>query len=270
MPPAIDVFLEKLILSAGKRLKSHSGRVKRISYKKGAPTNLVTNVDREIEEYIKSRIRRTFPNDAILAEESREANGLTGRKWIIDPLDGTTNFAHNLPLFCISIGVEQDGELEAGAVYNPVSEELFLGRAGRGATLNGRRIHVSDEKKLSRSLLVTGFPYDVHDHPERSLPYFNELIQHAQGLRRLGSAALDLCYVAMGRFDGFFEVHLNPWDTAAGVLILREAGGEITNFEGHPFSVYEKQMLASNGRIHRQMQEVIQQVKRQCAEEALV
>lgn len=259
--PSIDAFLRKLILSAGSRLKSHSGRVKTISYKKGAVTNLVTNVDREIEAFIKQSIRREFPSDSILAEESRAEAGTNGRKWIIDPLDGTTNFAHNLPLFCISIGVEEEGEVIAGAVYNPIAGELFVGRKGRGATLNGKRIHVSGQRKLSRSLLVTGFPYDVHDHPERSLPYFDELIQHAQGMRRLGSAALDLCFVAMGRFDGFFEVHLNPWDTAAGVLILKESGGTITNFEGSAFSIYERQLAASNGKIQDEMLQVIQQVK---------
>lgn len=270
MPQRVEPFLRKLILSAGSRLKNQSGRIKRISYKKGAATNLVTNVDREIEAYIKESIRRKFPTDSLLAEESRaELGDSNGRKWIIDPLDGTTNFAHNLPMFCVSIGVEQHGELLAGAVFNPVTGELFFAAKGRGATLNGKRIRVSAQRKLSRGLLVTGFPYDVHVHPERSLPYFNTLIQHAQGMRRLGSAALDLCYVAMGRFDGFFEVHLNPWDTAAGVLILREAGGMVSNFEGAPFSIYEKQLVASNGRIHREMLEVIQGVKRSITAEAL-
>lgn len=263
--PQVDTFLRNLILSAGSRLKRRFGRVKQISYKAGAATNLVTNVDREIEDYIKKCIGREYPADGILAEETPAEQIGTGRKWIIDPLDGTTNFAHSLPIFCISIGVEEAGELVAGAVFNPVLDELFIGRKGRGATLNGKAIGVSGPKTLSRSLLVTGFPYDVHDHPERSLPYFNELIQHAQGVRRLGSAALDLCFVAMGRFDGFFEVHLNPWDTAAGVLILREAGGVVTNFEGRPFSIYERQMAASNGRIQREMLQVLQHVKQRVA-----
>ncbi|HSP06834.1 MAG TPA: inositol monophosphatase family protein [Acidobacteriota bacterium] len=267
--PSVDTFLRKLILSSGSRLKRQFGRVKKISYKKGAVTNLVTNVDREIEDYVKERIREAFPHDGILAEESPVEEIGSGRKWIIDPLDGTTNFAHNLPLFCISIGVEEDGEVVAGAVYNPVLEELFLARRGRGATVNGKRIQVSGAKTLSRSLLVTGFPYDVHQSPERSLPYFNELIRHAQGVRRLGSAALDLCFVAMGRFDGFFEVHLNPWDTAAGVLILKEAGGVITNFEGVSFSIYERQLAASNGRIQREMLAVLQGVKRNLGNEVV-
>ena len=258
----VDTFLRELILNAGARLKRHFGRVKKITYKEGAATNLVTNVDREIEEYIKERIRREYPKDGILAEETPAERIGSGRKWIIDPLDGTTNFAHRLPMFCISIGVEDEGEMIAGAVFNPVMGELFFARKGRGARLNGKLIRVSAARNLSRSLLVTGFPYDVHDHPERSLPYFNELIRHAQGVRRLGSAALDLCFVAMGRFDGFFEVHLNPWDTAAGVLILREAGGAITNFEGLPFSIYERQMAASNGRIQHEMLAVLQRVKR--------
>lgn len=265
--PKVDTFLRELILASGARLKRQFGRVRTISYKKGSVTNLVTNVDREIEDYIKRSIRRKFPGDGILAEESPVE--LTGglRKWVIDPVDGTTNFAHSLPLFCISIGVEEEGKVVAGAVYNPVSEELFLANLGRGATLNGRRIRVSGARSLSRSLLATGVPYDVHDHPERSLPFFNGVIQRAQGLRRLGSAALDLCFVAMGRFDGFFEVHLNPWDTAAGTLILQEAGGTITNFEGQPFSIYERQLAASNGRIQKEMLQVLAQIKQRQAVE---
>ena len=256
-------FLRQLILGAGALLSKHYGRVKSVTYKAGASTNLVTNVDREIEEYVKRRIRRTFPKDGILAEESAEEQRSNGRKWVIDPLDGTTNFAHGLPLFCISIGLEEAGQILAGAVYNPILNELFFAAKGQGATLNGKKIRVSGARKLERSLLVTGFPYDVHTHPERSLPYFNWMIQRAQGVRRLGSAAIDLCYVAMGRFDGFFEVFLNPWDTAAGMVILKEAGGKITNFEGKPFSIYERQLAASNGKIQRELLHEILEVKHQ-------
>jgi myo-inositol-1(or 4)-monophosphatase len=260
---SMNTFLRELIVSAGARLHKHFGRVRTISYKQGAATNLVTNVDREIEEFIKKRIHSRYPDVGILAEESpvEERNG--ARKWIIDPLDGTTNFAHSLPLFCISIGVEENAEIVAGAVYNPVMKELFLARKGQGATLNGKTIQVSSVRSLARSLLVTGFPYDVHTNPRRSLPYFNHLIRKAQGVRRLGSAALDLCYTAMGRFDGFFEVFLNPWDTAAGSLILKEAGGRITNFEGAPFSIYERQLASSNGKIQKEMLRAIQEVKRE-------
>jgi myo-inositol-1(or 4)-monophosphatase len=254
-------FLKQLILDAGSRLKRQFGRVKTIQYKEGAATNLVTNVDRDIENFIKGKIRKEFSEDSILAEESPAEDLLSGRKWIIDPLDGTTNFAHGLPIFCISIGIEIEGKVIAGAVYNPITEELFFARKGKGATLNGRKIRISTAKKLQQALLVTGFPYTVHSHPENSLPYFNTLIKHAQGIRRLGSAAIDLCYLAMGRFDGFFEVYLNPWDTAAGMLVLLEAGGTITDFEGRPYSIYQRELAASNGYIHSEMIRVLKEVK---------
>ena len=257
-----ETFLRDLLLKAGDRLRKQYGRVKSIQYKAGAATNLVTNVDRDVEKFIKAQIHKEYPQDSILAEESPVENRASSRKWIIDPLDGTTNFAHGLSLFCISIGMEVDGEIIAGGVYDPIQRELFFAVKGRGATLNRKKIHVSRTNQLDQSLLVTGFPYDIHEHPEKSLPYFNALIQRAQGVRRLGSAALDLCYLAMSRFDGFFEVFLNPWDTAAGYLILREAGGMITDFKGEPYSIYQRELAASNGLIHSEMMEVIQQVKR--------
>jgi myo-inositol-1(or 4)-monophosphatase len=257
----VESFLRELLLEAGERLRKQYGKVKSISYKDGAVTNPVTNVDRDIERFIKKQIRKHFPADTILAEESEMENVDGKRRWIIDPIDGTTNFAHSLPLFCISIGVEQDGDLIAGGVCDPIHNELFFARKGKGATLNGKRIHVSRIKKLDQSLLVTGFPYDIHEHPERSLPFFNAMIQRTQGLRRLGSAALDLCYVAMSRFDGFFEVSLNPWDTAAGTLILKEAGGRITDFAGGTYSIYKLEVVASNGLIHQEIIDVLQKVR---------
>lgn len=258
----LEAFLRDLLLRAGNRLQKQYGRVKSIHYKAGAVTNLVTNVDRDVENFVKAQIRKSFPQDSILAEESPVENRNSSRKWIIDPLDGTTNFAHGLSLFSISIGVEVEGQVVAGGVYDPIQEELFFAVKGKGATLNRKRIQVSGANKLEQSLLVTGFPYDIHEHPENSLPYFNALIQRAQGVRRLGSAALDLCYLAMSRFDGFFEVFLNPWDTAAGSLILREAGGVITDFKGAPYSIYQRELAASNGLIHADMIEVLQKVKR--------
>jgi len=256
-----EPFLRKLLLDAGARLLKQYGRVRTIRYKAGTVTNLVTNVDQEIEAFIKDRIRKQFPEDSILAEESEIEKADAKRRWIIDPLDGTTNFAHDLPIFSISIGLEIDGTIAAGGVYSPVQDEFFFAVKGRGATCNRKKIRVSQTRRLEQSLLATGFPYDIHDHPERSLPYFNTLIQRAQGVRRLGSAAIDLCYLAMGRFDGFFEVHLNPWDTAAGMLILLEAGGKITDFDGRPFSIYQRRLAASNGRIHQQMLAAIQEVR---------
>jgi len=257
----LETFLRELLLKAGARLRKHYGKIKSIQYKEGAATNLVTNVDRDVENFIKRQIRSNFPNDSILAEESPIENENAPRRWIIDPLDGTTNYAHGLSLFSVSIGVEQAGDLVAGGVYDPIHRELFFARRGKGATLNGRRIGVSKVKRLDQSLLVTGFPYDIHEHPEKSLPYFSAVIRRAQGLRRLGSAALDLCYVAMSRFDGFFEVYLNPWDTSAGSLILKEAGGMITNFDGDTYSIYQRELAASNGRIHKEMIEILKAVK---------
>lgn len=258
----VETFLRQLLLRAGNRLRRQYGQVKSIHYKAGTMTNLVTNVDRDVEKFIKEQIRKNYPEDGILAEESPVENRNSPRKWIIDPLDGTTNFAHGLSLFCVSIGVEVEGEVVAGGVYDPIQRELFFAIKGKGATLNRKRIHVSRANKLNHSLLVTGFPYDIHEHPENSLPYFNALIQRAQGVRRLGSAALDLCYVAMSRFDGFFEVFLNPWDTAAGSLILQEAGGVITDFNGDPYSIYQRELAGSNGRIQTEMIEVLQKVKK--------
>jgi myo-inositol-1(or 4)-monophosphatase len=250
-----------LLRLAGNRLRGHYGRVKTIQYKGGAATNLVTNADQDVELYIKRKIQKQFPTDAILAEESEIENARAPRRWIIDPLDGTTNFAHSFPFFSISIGVEIEGEIVLGGVYNPIQEEFFFAKKGGGSRLNGKRIHVSETTALERSMLATGFPYTVHEHPEQSLPYFNAMIRRAQAVRRNGSASLDLCHLAMGRYDGFFEVELNPWDTAAGVLILKEAGGMVTNFDGQTYSIYGKDLTASNGRIHRQMTEILHQIK---------
>jgi myo-inositol-1(or 4)-monophosphatase len=253
----IDAFLKDLLLTAGERMKKHYGKVKTITFKAGASTNLVTNVDEDIENFVKRKISRAFPEDSILAEESDIVNADANRRWIIDPLDGTTNFAHGLPYFCISIGVESAGKVVAGGVYNPILDEFFFASLGKGATFNGKKISVSKVDKLENALLVTGFPYDIHWHPERSLPYFNALIQKSQGLRRLGSAAIDICYVAMGRCDGFFEVQLNAWDTAAAVLILTEAGGEVHDFSGEQFSIYRPSIVCSNGKIQKEMLQVI-------------
>ena len=257
----LETFLRDLLLEAGTRLRKHFGRVQSIQHKAGAVINLVTNVDREVEDFVKTKLRRHFANDSILAEESPLENPEAERRWIIDPLDGTTNFAHGLSFFSISIGVEVAGEIIAGGVYDPMREELFFARKGKGATLNGKKMAVSGTKRLIEALLVTGFPYDVHERPENSLPYFNALIQRAQGIRRLGSAALDICYVAASRFDGFFEVFLCPWDTAAGDLILRESGGVLTDFAGKPFSIYQREIAATNGGIHQEMLKVLKKIK---------
>lgn len=218
--------------------------------------DLVTEYDRRSEALLLDRIRTRFPGHAVLAEESGAHAGARVR-WIVDPLDGTTNYAHNYPFFGVSIAVELDGEVVAGVVHDPVRDETFAAALGAGATLNGAPIHVSAIDRLEDALLVTGFPYDVREHPERHLPLFHAFLVRAQGVRRDGSAALNLCYLAMGRFDGFWERHLSPWDMAAGVLLVREAGGEVTRFDGAAFDLGGRQILATNGRLHGAMRAVI-------------
>ena len=228
-----------------------------VYYKEGTLTNLVTEVDRRSEAAIVEVISAAFPKHRILAEEGGE----TSRKdspyrWYVDPLDGTTNFAHGFPVFCVSIGLEADGHMILGVVYDPLRRELFEAEAGQGAILNGERIHVSKVADLHKALLVTGFPYD-HAGRKENLPYFSRFALESQGVRRTGSAALDLCYVAAGRIDGFWELDLRPWDVAAGSLMVVEAGGKITDFIGHPFSVHGSQTLATNSLIHEAMASVI-------------
>ena len=220
--------------------------------------DLVTEFDRRSEALLLRRLAERFPHHGVLAEESG-AHDLAGAstRWLIDPLDGTTNFAHNYPFFCVSVGVERDGELIAGAVYDPVRDEMFAGARGEGATLNGLPIHVSPIARVENALLVTGFPYTVREHPETIVPLFQAFLVRAQGVRRDGSAALNLAYLACGRFDGFWERHLNAWDMGAGVLIVREAGGVVTNYSGHAFAVDRREIVASNGGIQGEMLEII-------------
>jgi myo-inositol-1(or 4)-monophosphatase len=242
---------------AGKFLKYNVGRVRTIEKKQGEERNLVSEIDKGSEERIIGIIRRHFPNHAILAEESGASTAASDYKWVIDPLDGTTNFLHGVPIFCVTIGIEYKGEIVAGVVYDPNLDELFTAEKGSGAYLNGKRLAVSTTSKLIESLLVTGFPYDIAQNPENAIGHFVNFLIEARGIRRLGSAALDLSYVAAGRFDGFWEVNLNPWDMAAGVLFVREAGGRVTDFAGAESSIYKKQVLASNGCIHEAMLQVL-------------
>jgi len=217
--------------------------------------DLVTEYDKRSEALLLARIAERFPGHGVLAEESgAHAAAPSSRvRWIVDPLDGTTNFAHNYPFFCVSVGVEVDGAMAAGAVYDPVRDEMFAAAHGAGATLNGRDIRVSPCEQLEDSLLVTGFPYDVREFPERHLPLFQDFLVRAQGIRRDGSAALNLCYLAMGRFDGFWEGSLSPWDMAAGSLIVREAGGVLTNFAGGPFRLDGRQICAAGPALQPRM-----------------
>jgi myo-inositol-1(or 4)-monophosphatase len=221
--------------------------------------DLVTEYDRRSEARLLALIAERFPGHAVLAEESgaHAAPAATRVRWVIDPLDGTTNFAHNYPFFGVSVGVEIDGEVAAGAVYDPVRDELFSAARGAGATLNDEPIRVSACGRLEDALLVTGFPYDVREHPERHVPLFQEFLVRAQGIRRDGSAALNLCYLAMGRFDGFWEGNLSPWDVAAGSLIVREAGGVLSDYAGRPFRIDGRQICAGGAALQPLLLEVL-------------
>jgi myo-inositol-1(or 4)-monophosphatase len=224
-------------------------------------TNLVTEVDVAAEELIVSRVLKAFPDHAILAEEKHSEARDASHRWIIDPLDGTTNYAHGYPAFAVSIGLQLGQTLEWGTVYNPNLDELFVARRGCGARLNGKPIGVSKTADLGASLLATGFPYDIRTSRENNLDYFAEFSLKARAVRRAGSAALDLAYVAAGRFEGFWELKLSPWDCAAGYLMVREAGGVVTNLRGEPGSIYERESLASNGYIHDQMLAVFRRMR---------
>jgi myo-inositol-1(or 4)-monophosphatase len=249
-------FSIQLAREAGAVLKHYMGREKQVELKGKA--NLVTIADKESEALVIRRIRERYPEHAILAEESG-ASGTGSRegKWIIDPLDGTTNFAHQYPFFCVSIGFEQNGEVVCGAVYDPWRDEMFSAARGMGSFLNDQRIQVSDVEKLGSALLLTGFPYTVREKINLAMSHFQAFILDSQAVRRGGSAALDLCYTALGRCDGFWEMDLHPWDTAAGLVILEEAGGRVSDFGGRAFSVYGKGIVASNGRIHDEMVAVL-------------
>ncbi|MGE0087175.1 MAG: inositol monophosphatase family protein [Desulfococcaceae bacterium] len=235
----------------GSVLRHFLGNISRID-KKGE-IDLVTEADTGSEKVIIETIRQRFPDHSFLAEESGLSMGNPDCRWIIDPLDGTSNFAHGLPQFAVSIAFAFKGEIAAGVVLNPVSGELFSAVKDCGAQLNARPIHVSDTESVSESLLVTGFPYNFKEISDPLMARFAKCLHAAQGIRRLGSAALDLCFVACGRFDGFWEQNLKPWDTSAGMLIAKEAGAEVTDFSSHPFTLDHMEILASNGRIHREM-----------------
>ncbi|HVZ22308.1 MAG TPA: inositol monophosphatase family protein [Vicinamibacterales bacterium] len=227
--------------------------------KKGA-IDLVTEVDLECERMCRAVLAERFPDHDILAEELSSGPGEPARsrhRWVFDPLDGTTNYAHGLPIFCSSLALQIDGAPEVGAIYDPTRRELFTAERGQGAFLNGQRLEVSRADRLIDSLLVTGFPYDVHAHTAELVGLFGAFLGTARAVRRLGSAALDLCYVAAGRFDAFWEQHLKPWDVAAGALVVTEAGGRISGMDGSAFDPVAAHLIASNGRIHDEMLGVI-------------
>lgn len=237
--------------TAGGILLDHLGKPLDVEFKGDA--DLVTKADRLSENTIVTIIRTAYPDHQILAEEGTNREGTSEYRWIIDPLDGTTNYAHSFPCFAVSIGLEAAGKMVAGVVYDPVRDECFTAMDGSGACLNGNPIHVSDTGSLDRALLATGFPYDRRENPDNYLALFRKFMIKAQEVRRPGSASIDLCYVASGRLDGFWECKLKPWDVAAATVIVREAGGRMSDFNGNRFSIYGNETLASNGRIHDEM-----------------
>jgi myo-inositol-1(or 4)-monophosphatase len=246
--------------SAGALLCEHWQQPKQITYK-GA-IDLVTSVDRDCERLVVGLLGQNFPDHSIVAEEeTNHAGDSRGYRWIIDPLDGTTNFAHAYPHFAISIALEYESEMILGLVYDPLRRARFEAQRGAGATLNGAPIRVSKVNELDKALLATGFPYDRRDHPDFYLSFFKAFMLRSQGIRRNGSAALDLCYVACGRIDGFWELKLRPWDVAAGALIVAEAGGKLSDFSANDFSIHGNETLATNGLIHDEMLEVLRELR---------
>ena len=248
--------LIKAVEAGGKVLKNYFHGEFRISSKSGI-NDLVTEADIASEKVILEIIRENFPDHFILSEEVGEIAMDSEYKWFIDPIDGTVNFANGIPLCCVSIGVEKNGEMIMGAVYNPNLNEFFFAEKGYGATLNENKIQVSAKAAVATACLVTGFPYSYLDTPNGPLQVFERLIRQGIPVRRLGSAAIDLCWVAAGRFDGFYEHKLMAWDSAAGSLIVTEAGGKITDFDGEQYSPYKHQVLATNGKIHDEMMDWI-------------
>lgn len=250
--------LERLARSAGEILRAHYGKRHEVSHK--GVIDLVTEADHRSEEFLLGEIAQRWPDHRVFSEESGGREGRDEDIWYIDPIDGTVNYAHGLPIFCVSIAYEHAGDLVLGAVYDPIADDMYLAQRGRGATLNGKPIQVSDAAELVDSLLVTGFPYDAWTNPNNNFDEFMRFSKRSQGVRRLGSAALDLCYIAAGRLDGFWEIKLNAWDVAAGALIVQESGGLITNIRGEPdFMGAPQSVLAANPALHARMLEVLQE-----------
>ena len=241
-------------------------------HKKGA-IDLVTEIDLRVEREFRALIAERFPGHAVLGEEGIEIGNQfdelipdfnSGRhRWIIDPIDGTTNYAHGLALFCVAVALEVDSRTELGVMYDPMAEELYTAERGQGARLNGVPLHVTPCAELGDALLCTGFPYSVREKPGHLVAGFGEFLRVSQAVRRLGSAALDLCYVAAGRFDGFYEESLKAWDVAAGALIVEEAGGRVTGTAGEPFNPHAGHIVASNGHLHAAMLSTLDTVRRQ-------
>jgi myo-inositol-1(or 4)-monophosphatase len=250
----------ELARAAGDLLRSELRGPRRIAFK-GSPTNLVTEMDARAEALIVDRLLGVFPDDAILAEERGAQAGRSGRRWIIDPLDGTTNYAHGLPLFAVSIALEVGGRVQLGVVYDPSQRELFVAERGAGAFCNDVRLTVSPATTLDASLLATGFPYDIRVKDDNNLREYAAFAVRTRGVRRLGSAVLYLAWLAAGRFDGYWELRLGPWDVAAGGLMVEEAGGRLTAITGGPLDLEAPTVIASNGRIHDAMLAVLREIR---------
>jgi myo-inositol-1(or 4)-monophosphatase len=249
--------MQAIAREAGSLLMSYFNQQVKIEYKGDA--DLVTIADRKAEALILERIRAQFPTHDVMGEEGTRIDTGSDYKWYVDPLDGTTNFAHGFPVFCVSLGVQFRGQNAAGAIYDPTRDEMFAAAAGKGATLNDKVIHVSTTSRLADCLVATGFPsHKRHKNP--NIHFYHQLSLRTHGVRRAGSAALDLCNVAAGRFDGFWEFNLNPWDTAAGVVIAEEAGARITDFSGGPFQLNSRETLASNGLVHDALLQEFQKI----------
>lgn len=257
MPPTLTDLIT-LARQAGDILRTSFGQHLRVDHK--GVIDLVSEADRRSEQFLLNHIRKHFPGDAIVAEESGELAGTGNHAWYIDPLDGTINYVHGLPIYSVSIAYAEAGKLLLGVVYEPMHNECFSAHAGAGSWLNDQLIHPTLTPDLDHALLVTGFPYDIRTNPDNNLDHYIHFALHSQGVRRLGSAALDLCYVACGRFDGFWELRLNPWDVAAGGLIAREAGATVTNLVGNDdFMSPPHSVLAANSHIHPLMMPELRQ-----------
>ena len=244
---------------AGELIRNAFGKTHSIEFKTNE-LNLVTETDKASEKLITEFIRKKYPSHGILAEEGSDLNRSAEYLWVIDPLDGTTNFAHGLPIFSVSIGLQRNGLTIAGVIYDVMRDVIFSADKNNGSFENGKRISVNKNSNLGRGMLVTGFPYDIRENPDKAFERFIEFLKSSRAIRRLGSAAIDFCYVANGVFDGFWEVSLHPWDLCAGKLIVEEAGGLVTDFDGNPIDIYTKRILATNGLVHQKMIDVMRSI----------
>ena len=258
----VDFMIDDLIQiskEAGELIRNNFGKAHSIEFKTNE-LNLVTETDKASEKLITDFIKKKYPKHGILAEEGSEVNKSSEYLWVVDPLDGTTNFAHGLPIFSVSIGVQKNGETIAGVVYDVMRDIIYYAEKNSGSYENEKRINVNKNENLGHGMLVTGFPYDIRENPDKAFERFIAFLKHARGIRRLGSAAIDFCSVANGVFDGFWEVSLHPWDLCAGKLIVEEADGLVTDFDGNPIDIFAKRILATNKVIHQKMIDVMNSI----------